>query len=72
MRYARSVSDASDERLVALEERYSHLQRLHQDLSDVLYGQQRLLDRLEARVRLLEQQLGELVPDLPHEKPPHY
>ncbi|MBN2197077.1 MAG: SlyX family protein [Polyangiaceae bacterium] len=60
------------ERILVLEERYSHAQKLLADLSDVLYGQQRTIDQLEARLRRLEQQLGELVPDLPHEKPPHY
>lgn len=59
-------------RLVALEERYSHGQKLFADLSDVLYRQQRLLDQVEARVKRLEQQLAELVPELPHERPPHY
>jgi len=60
------------DRLVVLEERYSHAQRLLADLDGVLFAQQRTIDRLEARVRRLEQQLGELVPELGQEKPPHY
>ncbi len=60
------------DRLVLLEERYSHAQKLLADLDGVLFAQQRAIDRLEARVRRLEQQLGELVPDPGQEKPPHY
>ncbi len=60
------------ERLVALEERYAHAEKLLADLDGVLYEQQRAIDRLQARVRRLEQQLGELLPELVQEKPPHY
>ncbi len=59
-------------RLVALEERYAHAQRLLADLDGVLYEQQRAIDRLRARVERLEQQLGELLPELAQDKPPHY
>ncbi|HOU92206.1 MAG TPA: SlyX family protein [Polyangiaceae bacterium] len=60
------------ERLVALEERYAHAEKLLADLDGVLYEQQRAIDRLQARVQRLEQQLGELLPELVQEKPPHY
>lgn len=62
-----------EKRLIDLEIRYTHLERQVQDLSEVVFRQQRTIDGLEREVREL---LRRLVPDddglPPHEKPPHY
>lgn len=58
------------------EERIAHLERNVQDLSDILAGQAKLIDRLSAQARyLLEKQAeresdgAEIVGD---ERPPHW
>ncbi|AKI98462.1 SlyX-like protein [Archangium gephyra] len=58
-----------------LELRYMQQQELLQELSEVLYAQQRELDVLRAEVEQLKKKLqGEpgLVDARQHEKPPHY
>ncbi len=61
-----------------LEERLAHLERLAEDLSDVVAGQGREIDRLTGRVRMLlerearretENSGGVVLGD---ETPPHY
>ncbi len=62
-------------RIAELELRYMQQQELLQQLSDVLYTQQRELDTLRAEVAQLKRKLeGEpgLVDALQQEKPPHY
>ncbi len=66
---------ANDERIIELEIRFMQQQELLQELSDVLYGQQRLIDTLKAEVELLKKKLeGDpgLVDAKQHERPPHY
>jgi SlyX protein len=59
-----------------LEERLTHLQRAHDELSDVVASQGRQIDRLTRSLQLLaerdaERQAGaEAAPA--HERPPHY
>ena len=60
-----------DPRLTDLEIRYMHLERQVSELSEVVYEQQRLIERL--RKEMLE--LRGRLPDeaaAPAEKPPHY
>jgi uncharacterized coiled-coil protein SlyX len=57
-------------RLVDLEIRYAHLEKLHRELSDVLYEQRLVIDRLEARVKELEERMLGADPGI--ERPPHY
>lgn len=59
-----------ERRLVDLEVRYAHLEKLHQELSDVMYEQRLTIQRLETRVKELEERL--LGPDPGVERPPHY
>ncbi len=70
-----SVSEP-DRHTVELEERAMHQQRLLEKLSDVLFTQQRTIERLESRLERVESLLGELdvqvTGPLPHERPPHY
>ncbi|REG20438.1 SlyX protein [Archangium gephyra] len=64
-----------ESRIVELELRYMQQQELLQELSEVLYAQQRELDVLRAEVEQLKKKLqGEpgLVDARQHEKPPHY
>lgn len=66
---------ADDERIIELEIRFMQQQELLQELSDVLYGQQRLIDALRAEVEQLKKKLeGDpgLVDAKQHERPPHY
>lgn len=64
-----------ESRLIELELRYMQQSELLQQLSDVLYEQQRSLDALRAEVDLLKRKLeGEpgLVDAKQQERPPHY
>lgn len=64
-----------DARLMELEIRYTEQQQLVQDLSDVVYAQQKTIDLLLAELGLLKKKLeGEpgLVDAQAQEKPPHY
>jgi SlyX protein len=68
------MSDAA--RLEAIEFKLAHLERAMQELSDVLYRQQRQLDDVLERNRQLRQQIEELETRAgeatPNEIPPHY
>ncbi|MBX5482968.1 MAG: SlyX family protein [Myxococcaceae bacterium] len=64
-----------ESRVAELELRYTEQQRLLQDLSDVVYAQQKSIDLLMAEVALLRKKL-EAEPGLVDanavERPPHY
>jgi len=69
------VADAN--RLEALEIKCAHLEASLQELSDVLYRHQRLLDSLAARQREILEALSQVDgratgPANPLEIPPHY
>lgn len=57
-------------RLVALEIRYTHLERLVDELNQVIFGQQKVIDRLSAEVTLLRNNASGTT--APSERPPHY
>jgi SlyX protein len=64
-----------DSRLMELELRYMQQAELLQQLSDVLYTQQKTLDALKAEVELLKSKLAGdpgLVDAKQQERPPHY
>ncbi len=65
-----------EERIIQLEERYTHQQALLQDLSDMVFEQQKAIDQLKAEVGYLKQRLQAFEPGLvdaaPNERPPHY
>ena len=64
-----------DDRLNELELRYTEQQSLLQELSDVLYRQQREIDALTGEVARLKAKIssfGEPANIGPAEKPPHY
>jgi len=79
------VSDHEDQteldralaRIVELEVRYSHQEAALNELSDVLYRQQQLIDVANRRLRALERKLsgvdeGVAPRDPKDEVPPHY
>ncbi len=62
-------------RIVELEIRYTQQQELLQELNEVVYAQQRMLDTLRAEVDWLRKKLESepgLVDAKQHERPPHY
>jgi len=65
-----------DIRLTEVEVRYTYLERLVEDLSQVLHDQQRLIDSLSTRVERIESLVADAMSQSderpPHEKPPHY
>ncbi len=64
-----------ESRLMELELRYMQQAELLQQLSDVLYTQQKDLDALKSEVELLKSKLAGdpgLVDAKQHERPPHY
>ncbi|MCI0570130.1 MAG: SlyX family protein [Myxococcaceae bacterium] len=72
---AAPAMDDTERRLVELELRYTEQQAFIEELSGVLYEQQRLLETLEAEVKLLRRKLeGEpgVTEAGPVERPPHY
>lgn len=67
--------DAAEDRLTELEIRFMHQQETLQELSDVLYAQQRLIDALKAELEVVKKKLeGEpgIVDARQQERPPHY
>ena len=70
------MAEGMDEsRLVELEVRYMEQQELLQQLSEVLYAQQRELDALKTEVAFLKKKLEAdpgLVDSKQQERPPHY
>jgi SlyX protein len=64
-----------DERLIEVEIRAAHLEKLVGDLSEVIYQQQKELDQLRAVVGQLREKLSAdpgLVDGSRDDKPPHY
>lgn len=62
-------------RIIELELRYTEQQRMLQELSDVLYQQQKKIDRLEHELSYLRKRLEAEPPavvDSGDERPPHY
>jgi SlyX protein len=65
------------ERITELEIKLAHLEQAVNELSDVLYRQQGMLERLESGYESLQQRVnsaGDAAsnPDPEDEKPPHY
>ncbi len=64
-----------EKRIAELEIRYMHQQELLQELSGVLYEQQKVIDQLRAEMDRLKQKLEAepgLVDARQDERPPHY
>jgi SlyX protein len=59
-------------KITDLEVRYTHQQRLLDELSSVVYEQSRTIAKLEARVGDLEKRLRGVEEPIGNEPPPHY
>jgi len=71
------MSDPVESRLVELEIRLAHHERLAEDLSAVMAEQGRIIDRMAVQVRRLSDRLAELETGWPRslqddKPPPHY
>ncbi len=71
------MSDPVESRLVELEIRLAHHERLAEDLSAVMAEQGRIIDRMAVQVRRLSDRLAELEAGWPRslqddKPPPHY
>lgn len=67
-------SQPAEQRFVDLEVKLAYLEKLAQDLNDVVVAQALLIEDLQKRALLLEKQAlaaGE-GREFPHEAPPHY
>jgi SlyX protein len=64
---------AMEQRLIELEIRYTHQERMLEELSEVLVAQGREIDRLREELRVLRSRV-DAGPDEPGEEgpPPHY
>ena len=72
------MDDTNEHRLIDLESRFSFQEETIRELSDALVRQQQRLDRLEASLNVVVEQLqrgdaGDDAPQKPEdERPPHY
>jgi len=71
------MSESEEERLIALESRLAHYERMAEEISDVLVAQGRTIERLTSEVRRLRDRVREFemapsraIQDEP--PPPHY
>jgi uncharacterized coiled-coil protein SlyX len=60
-----------EQRLVDLEMRYTHIEQQLRELSDVVFEQQKQLERMTKEIGSLRSRLGDADDDT-HERPPHY
>jgi uncharacterized coiled-coil protein SlyX len=63
--------DRMESRLVDLETRYTHLERQVDELGQVVFEQQKMIDRLTQELALLGRRISG-VDGAPSERPPHY
>lgn len=66
----------STDRVTELELRFTEQQHLLEELSDVVFRQQRELDAVKAELSMMKRKMDALEPGVidggPAEKPPHY
>jgi SlyX protein len=61
-----------EKRIIDLEIRYAHLEHQVSELSDVVYRQQQLIDRLKLEMIALKKRLDSNSEGPGQETPPHY
>lgn len=71
------MAPLNEDRIEALESKIAYLELGNQELSDVLYRQQQVMDALAARLERLDERLKSLEEQPrgytePEEAPPHY
>lgn len=67
----------SEQRFIDLETKISHQEYLIDELNQVIYEQQKTIDKIEAQIAIFAKKLEEALNDGPEirgpdEKPPHY
>jgi SlyX protein len=69
-----AAGGSTEARITELEIRYAEQQRMLEELSTVVYDQQKTIDALTAELRDLKKKVPEpgLVDAQQHERPPHY
>jgi uncharacterized coiled-coil protein SlyX len=71
-----TLARVEETRLTEVEIRYTYLEQLVKDMSQVMHQQQQTIDLLSTRIERLEQVIADAMnqsgESLPHEKPPHY
>jgi uncharacterized coiled-coil protein SlyX len=66
------MDGTSEERLIDLETRYTHLQRQFEELSDVVARQQAVIDGLVNRLGNAIARIEDAGPSPTNDRPPHY
>ena len=70
------MTDSDESRLMEVESRLAHHERMAEELSSVMAEQARTIDILTRQVRQLTERLEDIEADWKrppaHEKPPHY
>lgn len=61
-----------EERLVALEIRYTHLERQVDELNQVVFEQQKIIDHLAKELAFVRKSVGGIKAGPGDEPPPHY
>lgn len=66
----------TEQRLIDLETKIAHQEHLLEELNEVIYQQQKTIDKLEATISSLAKRYQDLLVGgdeiRPNEKPPHY
>ncbi len=66
------MSDDLERRVIELEIKLTHQDRLLDELNEVVIEQRKVIDRLEKRLDVTEKALFELGDEPANEQPPHY
>ena len=66
------MSDDIDKRVIELEIKLTHQDRLIDELNEVVIEQRSAIDKLQKRLDVLEKGLFELQQEPANERPPHY
>jgi uncharacterized coiled-coil protein SlyX len=66
------MDGVSEERIIELETRYTHLQRQFEELSDVVARQQSVIDGLVSRLGSAIARIDQSGPSQANDRPPHY
>jgi uncharacterized coiled-coil protein SlyX len=66
------LGETIEARFTTLEIRYTHLERQVEELSQLLFTQQKLMDRLTREIAGLRARAGGVEGGPPNDPPPHY
>jgi SlyX protein len=68
---------SNDDRIIELESRLAYQEYVIQELSDLVYAQQKQIQKLESTLQKMSSQIREMLDyqssnEIPDEPPPHY